>query len=202
MSDIKTWQERAEESGDWLAEYAEGMGLRERYMQAEITDLRVALEACATAVVQGCGSFPKETPYGPATCGECVEDESRIAKQVADWRAEIARLNDLVAFATGGRVDERAEFEAAARGIGWPGGAFDVDEAGTYVTRYTEWSWKLWQIRAAKPRQRAEPQSTWQLVPAIPTEEMFLAGMRARHLHESWDAMLAAAPSAPGDGDA
>lgn len=43
--EIKPWESRSEEAGDWLAEYAENMGLREKYMQAEIADLRAALEA-------------------------------------------------------------------------------------------------------------------------------------------------------------
>jgi hypothetical protein len=47
---IKPWEERAKEAGDWLAEYAENMGLREKYMQAEIDEQRAEVARLQAAL--------------------------------------------------------------------------------------------------------------------------------------------------------
>lgn len=45
--------------------------------------------------------------------------------------------------------EERTNFQRAADVVGWPDAAFEQTPNGEYKVRYTEWCWKLWQVRAA-----------------------------------------------------
>jgi len=87
-----------------------------------------------------------------------VKELAGQAKENAALRERVARLEcevfwlkvpaaQMEAWRTPAR--ERALFEVAARDIGWPDRAFTVDGAANYLTRYTNYSWQLWQKCAA-----------------------------------------------------
>lgn len=110
---IKTWQERAAEADDWLAGMASGLGLREKYMQAEIADLRAALAAATAPIVaqpvvpDGWSLVPKEPT--PEMVKAMVESRAR------DDEGEFPALHDLIDFS--GENKTRAVIMAAYRAL-------------------------------------------------------------------------------------
>lgn len=132
------------------------------------------------------------------------KDSEIIAKRVASWRKEIARLQDLIQAAEPGAQDEmRAAFEVFTRSSACriPAGTA-LDSEQFRIGQEAFKAGAQWQASRAPVVQAV--QDGWQLVPIRPTDTMTAAGRDARlalatHMDSlvQWRAMLAAAPSAP-----
>jgi hypothetical protein len=80
-----------------------------------------------------------------------AEANAALRRRVLQLEEEVFWLKVPAAQAQAWRTParEREVFESAARDIGWPDRAFALDGAGNYLTRYTDYSWQLWQKCAA-----------------------------------------------------